>query len=127
MRLFLEQVNALIKAKGTLEAVGEVVAWSPPPIHVPNFPRLREQYQLALAWKERAAPALVEGASVEVRTLEMLTYDASKIQIVLPEAKVCALPRFAPPPSPMPPAGCAAECRQECAQTLGRLEKRLNF
>lgn len=87
---FLKQVNALLKTKGTLEAVGEVVAWNPPPIHVPNFPRLREQHQVALAWKERAAPTLVEGACVDLRTLEMLAYDASKIQIFLPEAKVRA-------------------------------------
>eukprot|EP00884_Botryococcus_braunii_P010330 jgi/Botrbrau1/19299/Bobra.0073s0042.1 len=84
---WLSKVNALIKVKGSLEAVGEVVAWSPPPIHVPNFNKLREQYQAAQAWKERATPFLPEGTSIDLRTLELLTYDASKIQISLPEAK----------------------------------------
>ena len=82
------QVNACLKARTPVEALAPLVAWDPAPVCVSGYERLRDEYVAALAWRERAEAVLSDQGPVQLKTLEGLAAEASRIRLVLPEAKV---------------------------------------
>lgn len=49
--------------------------------------RMKEAHRAAMAWLEKAAPALEEGASVSQGLLEGLVNEGSRLPVVMPQVK----------------------------------------
>lgn len=105
----LGQVTALLKSKGAMSALQPVVAWDPAPVYVSGYTKLREGYGAAAAWLRKAGEVLDDSeGSVQLKTLESLVSEASRIPVSLPDAKVVPAcwcgPRMLPAVPPLTPA-----------------------
>ena len=79
----LLQVYACTKNKPTLQILKPLMERSPAPCSMPAFSKLKEAYQQAQAWLARATEPLA-GTVTELRVLEALCSDASRIAVVMP-------------------------------------------
>lgn len=85
------QVNGFLRNKPTLEALEPIVAWDPPPVYVSGYSKLRDGCAAARVWREKARaadPTREDWAPVDLKALESLAAEASRIYVALPEAKV---------------------------------------
>ena len=85
-KAWVTKVYAFTKNRPTLAALKPVIDRIPPPCSMPAFNKLKEAYHMAEAWLVRAAEPLSD-TPTELRTVETLCSEASRIPINLPEAK----------------------------------------
>lgn len=85
-KAWVARVYAFTKNKPTLEALKPIIQREPAPCSMPAFTKLREAFQQAEAWLVRAAEPLADKPT-ELKVLETLCSEASRIPINLPEAK----------------------------------------
>lgn len=83
---WVSKVYAFTKNKPTLQALKPIIDRTPPPCNMPAFVKLKEAFQQAEAWLVRAADPLSDKIT-ELRAVEALCSEASRIPINLPEAK----------------------------------------
>lgn len=85
-KAWVSKVYAFTKHKPTLQALKPIVDRTPSPCSMPAFSKLKEAYQQAGAWLVRAADPLSD-KTTELRAVETLCSEASRISVNLPEAK----------------------------------------
>ena len=85
-KAWVAKVYSFTKNKPTLQALQPIIQRVPPPCIMPAFTKLKEAYHQAEAWLVRAAEPLA-GQPTELRLIEMLCSEASRIPINIPEAK----------------------------------------
>ena len=85
-KAWVSKVYAFTKNKPTLQALEPIIERTPSPCNMPAFSKLKEAYHMAGAWLVRAADPLSD-KTTELRAVESLCSEASRIPINLPEAK----------------------------------------
>ena len=85
-KAWVSKVYAFTKNKPTMDALKPLIGRTPHPCNIPAFNKLKEAYQQAEAWLVRAAEPL-EDKPTELRTVETLCSEASRIPINLPESR----------------------------------------
>ena len=85
-KAWVSKVYSFTKNKPTMQALKPIIDRTPTPCNMPAFSKLREAYHQAQAWLVRAADPLSD-RTTELRAVEALCSEASRIPINLPEAK----------------------------------------
>lgn len=85
-KAWVSKVYAFTKNKPTLQALKPIIDRTPSPCNMPAFSKLKEAYSQAGAWLVRAADPLSDKPT-ELRAVETLCSEASRIPVNLPEAK----------------------------------------
>lgn len=85
-KAWVSKVYAFTKNKPTLDTLRPIIERTPHPCHMPAFNKLKEAFQQAEAWLVRAAEPLGD-KTTELRAVETLCSEASRIPINLPESK----------------------------------------
>ena len=80
------QVNGFIKLKHSLEEVD--AALESAPIYVSNLHKLVEGVAAAKIWRQKFAESCSPDQDVELKTLESLVAEGSRLPILIPELKV---------------------------------------
>lgn len=85
-KAWVAKVYAFTKNKPTLQALKPIIQRDPAPCNMPAFTKLMEAFHQAGAWLVRAAEPL-DDKPTELRVLETLCSEASRIPINISEAK----------------------------------------
>ena len=85
-KAWVSKVYAFTKNKPTLQALKPIIDRTPSPCNMPAFSKLKEAYHQAGVWLARAADPLSDKIT-ELRAVETLCSEVSRIPINLPEAK----------------------------------------
>ena len=85
-KAWVAKVYAFTKNKPTLAALKPIIERDPAPCNMPAFTKLKEAHQQAEAWLVRAADPLGDKPT-ELKVMEMLCSEASRIPINILEAK----------------------------------------
>ena len=80
------QIQGFLKVKGSFEEVNEAV--QSVPIVVNGLQKLRDGCQGMRAWRAKYEECTQASSTLELRDLESLVYDGSRLPILIPELKV---------------------------------------